>query len=168
MGLILAAAVTGSLAIGPMDTPAEASTGSTWTTVAALAALVGGIILYNNYEHKRAAANTVVGYTRNGGVVYGDGRIVLPNGQTVYPNQSGYYPWGQPAYYRANATGYGIAPYRYRSDADDRYRRDDDDRYRSGYYRSHPPYGAYARGRGPDRDRDRDRDHGHGHGHDGD
>src|SRR5579875_2738771 len=95
MSLILAAAVTGSLAIGPMESQADASTGSTLTTIAALAALVGGIILYNNYEHKREAANTIVGYTQNGGVVYGDGRIVFPNGQTIYPNQNGYYPWGQ-------------------------------------------------------------------------
>ena len=106
MGLILAAAVTGSLTAGPLETPAEASTGSTLTTIAGIVALVGGIILYNNYEHKRQAANTIVGYTRNGGVVYGDGRIVLPNGQTIYPNANGTYPWGQAAYYQPQASGY--------------------------------------------------------------
>jgi hypothetical protein len=132
-----------SLAAGPLARPAVASEGSTWTTIAAAAALIGGIILYNNYEHKKQAANTVVGYTRNGGTVYGDGRIVMPNGSVIYPNSRGQYPWGQRAYYEPYATGYTYDPdrtgrydrthrhtyvrtvYRYDRDRD----RDDDDRY---------------------------------------
>jgi hypothetical protein len=62
--------------------------------------------------HKRQAANTVVGYTRNGGTVYGDGRIVMPNGATIYPGPNGQYPWGQAAYYNPNASGYTYDPYR--------------------------------------------------------
>ena len=102
----LALGITASLLAGPLARPAAASTGSTYTIVEGALALIGGIILYNNYQHKRQAASSVVGYTRNGGTVYGDGRIVMPNGATIYPNARGQYPWGQPAYYRPGATGY--------------------------------------------------------------
>ena len=44
----------------------------------------------------------MVGYTRNGGTIYGDGRIVMANGQTFYPDANGQYPWGQDAYYNQN------------------------------------------------------------------
>jgi hypothetical protein len=54
---------------------------------AAVAAV--GLILYNNYQHKRYAANTVVGYTRDGGVIYADGRIVYPDGVVLYPSNNG-------------------------------------------------------------------------------
>ncbi len=107
-------------------------------------ALIGGIILYNNCEHKRQAANSIVGYTRNGGTVYGDGRIVMPNGATIYPGRNGRYSWGQYAYYSPAASGYG---YDYnRSGEYDR-------TYRHGYYAS-----RYAHARR----------HRHGHRHDGD
>ena len=102
----IALAIAASLSAGPLARPASASTGSTYTMIESALALIGGIILYNNYEHKRQAANTVVGYTRNGGTVYGDGRVVMPNGATVYPNSRGQYPWGQMAYYQPGATGY--------------------------------------------------------------
>ncbi len=104
--IALALVITASLAAGPLARPASASTGSTWTMIEAAAALIGGIVLYNNYEHKRQAANSIVGYTRNGGTVYGDGRIVMPNGQTIYPNANGQYPWGQAAYYQPDADDY--------------------------------------------------------------
>jgi hypothetical protein len=108
--MTLAVAMASSLAAGALARPAVASEGSTWTMIGAAAALIGGIILYNNYEHKRQAATTIVGYTRNGGTVYGDGRIVMPNGATIYPNSRGQYPWGQNAYYMPNATGYIYDP----------------------------------------------------------
>lgn len=108
--LAATAAMASMLAAGPLAKPASASTGSTLTTIAGALALIGGIVLYNNYEHKKQAANSVVGYTRNGGTVYGDGRIVMPNGQTIYPNANGQYPWGQTAYYRPNANGYTYDP----------------------------------------------------------
>jgi hypothetical protein len=103
---ITAAGMAAALAVGAVPKPAAADTQSTLTTLAGAAALIGGLILYNNYQHKRQAANSVVGYTRNGGTVYGDGRIVMPNGQTIYPNSNGTYPWGQTAYYNPNASGY--------------------------------------------------------------
>ena len=92
---------TGSLALRPQVAAAQSQ--GTINTILGAAAVIGGIILYNNYVHKKQQANTVVGYTRNGGTVYGDGRIVMPNGATVYPNSNGQYPWGQYAYYNQNA-----------------------------------------------------------------
>jgi hypothetical protein len=103
---IVALAITASLAAGPLARPAVASTGSTYTIIESALALIGGIILYNNYQHKRQAANTIVGYTRNGGTVYGDGRIVMPDGTTIYPGRNGRYQWGQYAYYSPYANGY--------------------------------------------------------------
>jgi len=52
-------------------------------------ALAVGIVLYNNSQHRAASANTVVGYTRDGGVLYGDGRIVYPNNITAYATNNG-------------------------------------------------------------------------------
>jgi hypothetical protein len=104
--LISATGMAAALAVSAVPKPAAADTQSTMNTLLGAAAVVGGIILYNNYQHKRQAANQIVGYTRNGGTVYGDGRIVMPNGQTIYPNSNGQYPWGQTAYYNQNANGY--------------------------------------------------------------
>ena len=142
----LAFAIATSLAAGPLTRPALASTGSTYTLIEAGLALVGGIILYNNYQHKKQAANTVVGYTRNGGTVYGDGRIVMPNGATVYPNARGQYPWGQAAYYQPNASGY------------------DYDYQRTGEYDRTHRHGRSAFGHS----HGRHGHHGHRHGGDGD
>jgi hypothetical protein len=98
--IAVAAGSAAAIAVGSMPKPASASEGSTLTTILGAAALAGGVVLYNNYEHKKQQANTVVGYTRNGGTVYADGRIVTPNGRTVYPNQNGQYRSGQYAYNR--------------------------------------------------------------------
>jgi hypothetical protein len=103
---ITVSGMAAALAVGAIPKPATASTQSAMNTAIAAAAVIGGLILYNNYQHKRQAANAVVGYTRNGGTVYGDGRIVMPNGQTIYPNSNGTYSWGQTAYYNPNASGY--------------------------------------------------------------
>ncbi len=104
--LVTASGMAAALTVGALPKPAAADTQSTLNTILGAAALVGGIILYNNYQHKRQAANTIVGYTRNGGTIYGDGRIVMPNGQTIYPNSNGQYPGGQYAYYNPRANGY--------------------------------------------------------------
>jgi hypothetical protein len=109
---VTAAGMAAALAAGSIPKPAAADTQSTMNTILGAAAVIGGIILYNNYQHKRQAANSIVGYTANGGTVYGDGRIVMPNGQTVYPNSNGTYPWGQTAYYNQNASGYTYDPQR--------------------------------------------------------
>jgi hypothetical protein len=181
----LTLAIVSSLAVGPLAQPAAASTGSTLTIIEAAAGLIGGIILYNNYEHKKQAANSIVGYTQNGGTVYGDGRIVMPNGSVVYPNANGQYPWGQSAYYMPGSTAYAYDyqrtgyydrthrhnRYYYRTrDNDDYVDRDDSYRYQSSRvyqtrtryvrYVQYAPYrgnSRYARHRGRDRDHDRDR-----------
>ncbi len=54
---------------------------------AALAAV--GIIIGRNVAHKRHLANTIVGYTTDGGTVYADGRVVYSNGFSYYPNDRG-------------------------------------------------------------------------------
>jgi hypothetical protein len=96
-----AAAVTTSAMI---PRPASADTTSTLLTAAAA---IGAIVLYSNYQHKQAAANAIVGYTPNGGTVYGDGRVVMPNGQTYYPNANGQYNYG--GGYNQNPYGNGAA-----------------------------------------------------------
>jgi hypothetical protein len=103
---ITATGMAAALTVGALPKPAAADTQSTINTALGAAAVIGGLVLYNNYQHKKQAANSVVGYTRNGGTVYGDGRIVMANGQTIYPNSNGQYPWGQTAYYNQNANGY--------------------------------------------------------------
>ena len=158
----LAFAIAASLVAGPLlAQPASASTGSTYTMIEGALALIGGIILYNNYEHKKQAANRIVGYTRNGGTVYGDGRIVMPDGATIYPGRNGQYPWGQYAYYNPNAGGYTYDYNRTgRYDRTNRHRGDDDDDYRGNMYA--PGNSAWGHSRG--------RHHGHhgGGDHDGD
>jgi hypothetical protein len=103
---VTAAGMAAAVTVGAIPKPASADTQSTLNTALAAAAVIGGLVLYNNYQHKRQAANSIVGYTRNGGTIYGDGRIVMPNGQTIYPNSNGQYPWGQTAYYGSNTNGY--------------------------------------------------------------
>jgi hypothetical protein len=81
--------------VGSAFTPVMADTsGQTSTRNIALGALAlaAGIVLYNNYQHKVAYANSVVGYTRDGGVLYGDGRIVYPNNITAYATNNGSQP----------------------------------------------------------------------------
>jgi hypothetical protein len=103
---VSAAGMAAAVTVGSIPKPAAADTQSTLNTALAAAAVIGGLVLYNNYQHKRQAANSIVGYTRNGGTIYGDGRIVMPNGQTIYPNSNGQYPWGQSAYYGSSTNGY--------------------------------------------------------------
>jgi hypothetical protein len=154
--VILALAVTASLVAGPLARTASASTGSTYTMIESALALIGGIILYNNYEHKRQAANTVVGYTANGGTVYGDGRIVMPNGTTIYPGRNGRYQWGQYAYYSPYANGY-----QYDYDRSGEY----DRTHHHGYYASRYAHSQWHRHGHRDRD---DRHHDRDDGGDGD
>ncbi|HEY4442109.1 MAG TPA: hypothetical protein VGN14_16745 [Candidatus Elarobacter sp.] len=103
---VVALGAAATISLGAAPKPAAASTADTTRTLLYAAAAVGAIVLYNNYQHKRQAANTVVGYTQNGGTVYGDGRVVMPNGATYYPNQGGNYAWGAPAYYNQRANYY--------------------------------------------------------------
>src|SRR5579864_5792399 len=80
-----------SMLVGSLSPTVADTAGQTSTRNIALGALAVavGIILYNNYQHKVVQANTVVGYTRDGGVVYGDGRIVYPNNIITYASNDG-------------------------------------------------------------------------------
>lgn len=107
--------VTAFLAPANADTAGQTSTRN--IILGALAA-AAGVILYNNYHHKQVAANTVVGTTRDGGVVYGDGRIVYPDGTVLYTGNRNrqrctYDGYGVPcgsqayAYHRYKGHGHG-------------------------------------------------------------
>ncbi|MGH7708867.1 MAG: hypothetical protein ACREM8_05435 [Vulcanimicrobiaceae bacterium] len=65
---------------------------STRNIILGAAAATAAIILYNNYQHKRAAHDTIVGRTRDGGTVYADGRIVYPDGNVYYASNNGQNP----------------------------------------------------------------------------
>ncbi len=124
---IVAAVLALTILAGTFGAPTTASADtagqrSTRTLILTGLAAVAAIVLYNNYHHKQVAANTVVGYTRDGGVVYADGRIVYPDGTVLYTgNQSrqrcnymGYgAQCGQPTYaYRGYyPNNYGARPY---------------------------------------------------------
>jgi hypothetical protein len=155
-GLTLGSAAivaTGALDFAPA--PAAAQSTGTINTILGAAAVIGGIILYNNYQHKKQAASTVVGYTQNGGTVYGDGRIVMPNGQTVYPNANGQYPWGQYAYYSPEANPNG---YTYDYNRSGRYDRTGRHEHGDRRYRRHDEGNGNAYGRGHEGN-----DNGYGH-----
>ena len=77
-----------SSAVGPSYAATSGQT-STRNIILGALAMTAGIILYNNYQHKYAYAHSVVGYTRDGGTVYGDGRIVYPDGTTIYTSNNG-------------------------------------------------------------------------------
>jgi hypothetical protein len=73
-------------------------------------ALIAGIATAVNVSNKNAQANTVEGYTRDGGTVYADGHVVLPDGQSYYPgneNQSISCSNGNCAVYGNNGYGNG-------------------------------------------------------------
>ena len=94
--LIVATGAAASVSVGAlMPRPASADTTSTILTAAAA---IGAVVLYSNIQRKQAAANTIVGYTRNGGTVYADGRVVMADGQTYYPNSNtnGQYGYNYP------------------------------------------------------------------------
>lgn len=133
--LTVGLALGGVLATGAVaPRPAAANTATTLAIGAA--ALIGGLILYNNYQHKKQAANEVVGYTRNGGAILGDGRIVMPNGQTFTPDAYGQYPTGQYAYYAPQFQPANVAYDYNRSGVYDQYRSHDNGRH-LGWYKNH-------------------------------
>lgn len=121
--------------------PVQAATAgqiSTRNIILAGVALATAVILYNNYEHKQVAHNTVVGRTSDGGIVYADGRIVYPDGTVVYTSNDGRS--------RCSYDGYGVPcartvrVYRLASDCDDKDDRGDfrDCRHDNGHH-----YGKY-------------------------
>ena len=88
---LLSCALMLTILFGTLSPSIADTAGRTSTRNIALGALAlaVGIVLYNNYEHEVAQANSVVGYTRDGGFLYGDGRIVYPNNITAYATNNG-------------------------------------------------------------------------------
>lgn len=89
--MLVAIALVASIALSAAR-PAVAETAgqaSTRNIVLGAVAAATAIILYNNYEHKKAAANSIVGRTADGGVVYSNGQVVYPNGRVYYPSNDG-------------------------------------------------------------------------------
>jgi len=87
--MLTSAALTAALGVATL-TPAKADgAASTRNIILGAAALVAGVAIETNVARKHRLANAVEGYLPDGGVVYGDGRIVEPNGQTYYPGNNG-------------------------------------------------------------------------------
>jgi len=133
--LLIAIALVASLAMSAIR-PAMAETAgqaSTRNIILGGVAAITAIVLYNNYEHKKAAANQIVGRTADGGIVYGNGQVVYPNGRVYYPSNDGRTACsydGQGPYCNQNARLYhghrGHAYGRYKHDRDDQGQGDDD------------------------------------------
>jgi hypothetical protein len=117
---------------------------STRNIILGAAAVATGIFIYNNVQHKRAAArNTVVGYTRDGGSVYSDGRILYPNGRTLYASNGN----GRACGYDGVHERCGARPLAYYSQTDDRDRhaRDNGHHRGWGHQRGHADKGEHGR-----------------------
>jgi len=158
--LVVATGAAASISVGALaPRPASADTTSTILTAAAA---IGAIVIYNNIQRKNAAANTVVGYTQNGGTVYADGRVVMPDGQTYYPNSNvnGQYGYNYPINNSQYNNGYNNGQYGYNNG---RYNSQYNGRYNNGQYNTQYNNGRYNsqyanNGRSQSRDRDRDSD----------
>jgi hypothetical protein len=155
---IVATGAAASVSAGALvPRPASADTTSTILTAAAA---IGAVVLYSNIQRKQAAANTVVGYTRNGGTVYADGRVVMANGQTYYPNsnsngQYGYnYPINDPNYGQYNNGQYANRQSAYNNGqyANGRYANNAQQYANNGRWNN----ANQNRANGDNRDRDRD------------
>ncbi|MBV8082739.1 MAG: hypothetical protein JO347_05870 [Candidatus Eremiobacteraeota bacterium] len=66
---------------------------STRNIILGAAAVVAGVVIANNVHHKHVEANTIVGYSCDGGTVYADGSIHYPDGSVVYGNASNAYAY---------------------------------------------------------------------------
>ena len=108
---VLVAAVMVIPAFGATANADTAGQTSTRNLILGGLAAIAAVVLYDNYHHKQVAANSVVGYTRDGGTVYGDGRVVYPNGTVLYTgNRNGtrcsYSGYGVPCQQQAYAYGH--------------------------------------------------------------
>jgi hypothetical protein len=84
-----AALMTATLGLSNVQ-PARADQAAvTRNTILGIAALVAGAVIAGNVSQKYATANTVEGYTRDGGTVYADGHVAYGNGSSYYPNDHG-------------------------------------------------------------------------------
>lgn len=84
-----AAFIALAIAVVSVMRPAAADQGAQTRNIILGAVAAIGIATYANVQHKRAVANSVVGYTPDGATVYQDGHVVTPDGQSYYPNKYG-------------------------------------------------------------------------------
>ncbi len=106
---------------------------STRNIILGAAAVAAGIIIYNNVQHKRMQHDTVVGYTRDGGTVYADGRIAYPNGNVLYTGNRN----GQRCGYSGNCPSCGGTPIAYYPRGSYSRGDDEDNRGRNDWGRGH-------------------------------
>ena len=148
---VVAAGAAATISGGALAMPRPASADQTSTALLTAAAIVGAIV-YENVQRKHAQANQVVGYTRNGGTVYGDGRIVMQNGQTYYPDANGNYAYDVNGYNNGQYnTGYNNGQYNNGQYNNGQY---NNGQYNNGQYNNGRYNGQYANNA-----RNRDRDH---------
>ncbi|HVA37004.1 MAG TPA: hypothetical protein VNJ51_05270 [Candidatus Dormibacteraeota bacterium] len=109
--ILTVALLAGTMAPSLADTAGQRSTRN---IVLGAAVLTAAIILYSDYQRRQAAGDDVVGYTRNGGVVYADGRVVFGNGTTLYLSTDGRTPCGYDG--EGERCGRFVRAYRWRHD----------------------------------------------------
>ncbi len=86
---ITSLALTAALGVATISPAKADGAATTRNIILGAAVLVAGVAIESNVAHKNRLASTVQGYLPDGGVVYGDGRVVEPNGQTYYPGNNG-------------------------------------------------------------------------------
>jgi len=85
----LAALMTTTLALASVQPARADQAASTRNTIIGIGAFIAGALIAANVSSKNAAANTVVGNTRDGATVYEDGHVVDRNGYSYYPGNDG-------------------------------------------------------------------------------
>ena len=89
MRIIACALLALTVAFGSTIRPAAADQAAVTRNIILGAAAVTIGVTAANVAHKRAVANSVVGYTPDGSTVYQDGHVVSSGGQSYYPANYG-------------------------------------------------------------------------------
>jgi hypothetical protein len=96
---VVAAGAAIAISTGALARPASADTTSTLNTVLGAAALVGGVVLYNNYQHKRQQARDEQRY--------GDGHYQRYGDRNRDGDHNGYGNGDRGGYGNGDRGGYG-------------------------------------------------------------
>jgi hypothetical protein len=148
---LIATAVTFALLAGIGPRPASADgAASTRNIILGTAAVAAAVIITNNVRHKQLAHNSIVGHTRDGGIVYADGRVVYPNGDVLYTSNGGAQrcSWSGSGYQRCGATPVAFYP------QGQSYAHRHGDGHHYGWKNRHHEHGGHSHGH------DRDDEHG--------